>query len=81
MIIAGIAMKEANLSIKPRCKNISEFRGETCHKARGKVIRPIVICVCFALSTQLLIREFFGISRCNFTHKYFYAIMHDFKNL
>ncbi|WP_356924618.1 TSUP family transporter [Helicobacter rodentium] len=28
-------------------------------KHGAKIIRPIVICVCFALSTQLLIREFF----------------------
>lgn len=50
-------------------------------KHGAKIIRPIAICVCFALSMQLLIRDFFRISGCNFTPKYFYAIMHDFKNL
>ncbi|WP_334096493.1 TSUP family transporter, partial [Helicobacter typhlonius] len=28
-------------------------------KHGAKIIRPIVICVCFALSVQLLVREFF----------------------
>lgn len=40
MIIANIAMKEANLSIKSHCESISEFGGETCHKARGKDYPP-----------------------------------------
>ena len=31
-------------------------------KHGAKIIRPIVICVCFALSVQLLVREFFIIA-------------------
>ena len=55
MIIANIAMKEANLSIKSHCESISEFGGETCHKARGKdyppdcnmrVLRPLNTAYC-----------------------------------
>ncbi len=37
----------------------ASFGARLAIKHGARIIRPIVICVCFALSTQLLVREFF----------------------
>lgn len=42
-----------------RADNRGESGSGLALKSGAKIIRPAVICLCFALSIQLIIREFF----------------------